>query len=123
AVTHARADAIDEPAGEQESDRVGEGERCADDAVVLLAPAEFGRQRRGEYAEHRTIDVVDRGGEEQQGADDPAVVARPGDCRRWRGGDVCTHARHVPLIGAAQMAAVPLPACVISLSPGATDSW
>src|SRR5690606_41044498 len=55
--------------------RVGERERCADDAVVLFAPSELGDQGRCEHAQHRAIDVVDRGGEEQECAYDPPIVA------------------------------------------------
>src|SRR5690606_17750066 len=81
------------PAGEQETERIGEGERCADQPVVLLAPAELLDQGRCEDAEHGAIDIVDRGREKQQRADDPAVVADPGRAAWCSGGIEANHGK------------------------------
>ena len=67
-----RAEAIHQPAGDQQADRVGELEGEDDVGVVDFGPAELRLQRRLEDADHLPIDVVDRGGEEQQSADVPA---------------------------------------------------
>ena len=76
--TDPRAHAIDEPAREQQPDRIGELEAEDDVGVVDLAPAVLLLQRRLEDADHLAIDVVDGRGQEQQAADHPAVPARCG---------------------------------------------
>ncbi len=58
-----RPETIDEPARKQEADRVGERERCADLAVLAIAPSDLVSEQRREDAKDGTVDIVDRGGE------------------------------------------------------------
>ncbi len=82
----ARTKSVDDPAGDEQADAVGELKREHDVAVVDLRPAELTLQRRLQDADHLAIDVVDGGGEEEKRADDPA---EPADTRR------CGDGRHV----------------------------
>lgn len=70
-----RAEAVDQPAEEQESERVSEREGSVDVAILSIGPAHFPLEVGGEHAQDAPIDVVDRRGAEEQGTDDPAVPA------------------------------------------------
>src|SRR5688572_26144504 len=79
-VTDPRAEAIDEPAGEQETDSVRESESCADFSILSRAPSHFFAQQRCENAQNRTVDIVDGCREKQERADPPSDMPDPGCC-------------------------------------------
>ena len=68
----ARADAIDQPAGDGLHERVREQERGEDRCVAGVADAEVVAQRRREHRQDLPVDVADRRRREQQRDDRPA---------------------------------------------------
>ena len=74
-VTLARAEPVDELAGEEIAQRVDDREYARDRAVVVVGPAEYGRDKVlvGERKD-LAVEVVDRGREKQQRTDNPAEV-------------------------------------------------
>src|SRR5688500_17215919 len=74
-VSGARADAVEQAAGEHEADRVRDVERGHDRAVIGLLPGEHLLELRREDREDLPIDVVERRAEEEQGTDAPSITA------------------------------------------------
>ncbi len=74
-VSDSGSDPVYEPSGKEESYGVGECERTADIAVMLIRPSDFGSQCGRQDPQHRAIDVIDGRGKKEQRADNPAVTA------------------------------------------------
>ena len=79
----AGAQLVHHPAGDQQTNRVGELEGEDDGRVIALAPRKQLLQIRLQDRDDLPVDVVDRRRREEQGADDPAI---PPDGRRDRRG-------------------------------------
>ena len=71
------ADPVDQPAREEQPDRVGRAEGGDDVAVVELGPADDLLEVLGEDADHLAVDVVDRGARRRAARRSPS-----GSCRR-----------------------------------------
>ena len=77
----ARAEAVDEAAGEGLAHRIGDAEGDQDPGEVGVRPLVLGLQVGGEDAQRLAVDVVDDGGEEEEPPDVPAQV--PDRTRQW----------------------------------------
>src|SRR3546814_5073663 len=55
------AEAVDQPAHEQKTQRIGELEGGDDVAIVVLGPFQLVAERRREQPEHGAVDIIDRG--------------------------------------------------------------
>ena len=77
-VADLRAEAVDEPAEEEEADRIGALERTVDVAELLVGPMQLVVEDRLDQGENLPVDIVDRRRKKQQAADDPAVVGGGG---------------------------------------------
>ena len=77
-VADSRAEAIDEPAEEQQADGVRRLEGRVDLAELGVRPVQLVVEHRLEQREDLAVDVVDRRRQEQQPADEPAVAAGEG---------------------------------------------
>jgi hypothetical protein len=74
-IADAGSQAINDPAGDDEAQGIGELEGTDDVAVLLLVPANRMLQCGREDGQHLAIHVVDGGCGEEHGADGPANVA------------------------------------------------
>ena len=99
-VAAAHADAVHDPAGGEQTDRVGELEGEDDRGVVAFGPSELALERGLEDADDLAIDVVDGRREEQQRADHPAITADGRadgySSRRCSNGRTVRRVPHVP---------------------------
>ncbi len=79
--TFARADAIDQAADTEQTDRVRKLKREDHPTVTNFSPTDFGLQRRFENADDLAIDVVDGRREEEERTYHPPSISNRG-CTR-----------------------------------------
>ncbi len=77
-----RPEPIDEPAEQQNTDRIGSLKGGVDQAELFIAPSELAVGKLLDQRENLAIDIVDGGGKEEQRADDPTDVGHRGTFRR-----------------------------------------